>query len=173
MKENPHKDNWPLGQGVQGGWGASVIGGFQNPGKQSPEQPCLNTQGEGLTQAAELTPHLPRFLLTRVTAWFKMFSHEQHLPLQLIFPAESRNVIVMKYYIQHHGTRIFTSAHFLIKIPIWVQINDAKLWNSYQDSSWKIEGYKARNLYIFRYQILHPILYWHIVGIEFSCMALQ
>lgn len=90
-------------------------------------------------QTGELTHHLPRVLLPRVTAWFKMFSPEQHLPLQLTFLAESRNVILMQYNIQHHGTTIFASAHFLIKIPIWAQINDAKLCNSYQDSSWKIE----------------------------------
>lgn len=56
-----------------------------------------------------------------------MFIHKQYLPLQLFFLAEPKNVIVMQYYIQHRGTVIFTGAHFLIKIPIWAQINDAKL----------------------------------------------
>lgn len=101
--------------------------GFQNPEKHSLDQPCLNSQGEELTQAGELTHHLPRFLLTRITVQFKMFIHEQHLPLQLFFLAEFKNVIVMQYYIQHHGTIVFTGAHFLIKIPIWAQINDVKL----------------------------------------------
>lgn len=114
------------------------LGVFKTQANKALHSPVWIEGGE-LTQGGELTHHIPRFLLTRVTAWFKMFSPEQHLPLQLIFLAESRNVIVMQYNIQHHRTVIFTSALFLIKIPIWAHITDAKLWNSYQDSSWKIE----------------------------------
>lgn len=113
-------------------------GVFKTQANKALHSPVWIWGGES-SQAGELTDHLWRFLLTRVTAWFKMFSPEQHLPLQLIFLAESRNVIVMQYNIQHHRTIIFTSAHFLIKIPIWAHTNDAKLWNSYQDSSWKTE----------------------------------
>ena len=88
---------------------ASDFGGYQNPAGQSPEQPHLNS-GLTLFWAGGHTRHLPRFLLTRITAWFKMFSPKQHLPLQHIFPAESRNVTVMQCCMQHHRTIIFTSS---------------------------------------------------------------